>query len=232
MKRASRLLAVLAMALGWSACGCSRDEPCRPLIRHYLQSPQKLHTIHRVVFIQLDGGHRHPYMAGVMTEALFAAIQKQGVFRLDVLGEDQPQCQDLPLRCREGFTPDQLHAIRQALRCDAILLGEVTQFLPHPRMQLGLSLRLIDLKNGQLVWGVENIWDSTDRRLDERIEDYFEDRLRDGYDPAEERLVHTSPRTFGAFVACEVAATLVPRAPPPAPPLSDQRKTSLPAGRT
>ncbi len=226
--RASKLLAALALA--WAACGCSRDEPCRPVVRYYLQSPQKLCAIHRVVFIQLDGGHRNPYMAQVMTEALFAAIQKQGVFRMDVLAEDHPQCQDLPLRCREGFTPEQLYAMRQALRCDAILLGEITQFLPHPRMQVGLSLRLIDLKNGQLVWGVENIWDTTDRRLTRRIEDYFDHRLRNGYEPIEERLIHTSPRAFGAFVACEVAATLAPPAPPAAPEGQPHRTASA-AGR-
>jgi len=149
--RPSKPMLVLALlaAAGLLASCSQPPQPVRPEVRYYLESSQSLHAIHRVVFIQLDGGTRHPQIASVMTEALFAALQDRGIFQVDVMSEDHPQCQDLPLRSREGFTIEQLNAIRQALRCDAVLLGEVTQFLPHPRMQAGLSLRLIDLKNGR-----------------------------------------------------------------------------------
>ena len=228
MHRPSKPMLVLALlaAAGLLASCSQPPQPVRPEVRYYLESSQSLHAIHRVVFIQLDGGTRHPQIASVMTEALFAALQDRGIFQVDVMSEDHPQCQDLPLRSREGFTIEQLNAIRQALRCDAVLLGEVTQFLPHPRMQAGLSLRLIDLKNGQLVWGVENVWDSTDLRVEKRIEDFFEDRMRHGYEPVDECLAYSSPRTFGKFVAYEVSNTLPSRGLQPPPPTPAQRSAS------
>lgn len=228
MRRPNKLALALPLALAacWLASCAQPPQPPRPEVRYYLHSPQSLHAIHRVVFIQLDGGTRHPQIASVMTEALFAALQDRGIFQVDVMSENHPQCQDLPLGSREGFTIEQLHAIRQALRCDAVLLGEVTQFLPHPRMQAGLSLRLIDLKNGQLVWGLENVWDSTDLRVERRIEDFFEDRMRHGYEPIDERLAYSSPRTFGKFVAYEVANTLPSRGVQPPPPTPAERSAS------
>lgn len=226
-RRNSRILAALLLAAPAAMmASCRGGDACppRPVVGHYLASPQALQSVHRVVFIQLDGGTRYPQMAQVMTDSLFVALQGRGLFRLDVMPEDDPQCQDLPLRSREGFSIEQLNAIRQALRCDAVLLGQVTQFLPHPRMQVGLSLRLIDLKRGQLVWGVENVWDSTDRKIEKRMDEFFEERMRHGYEPIDERLVHASPRTFGKFVAWEVACTLPSAEPPPPPP-------GRPAGR-
>jgi hypothetical protein len=84
----------------------------------------------------------------------------------------------------------------------------MSDFRPHPRMQMGLSLRLLDLKRGQLAWAVDHVWDTTDKAVEKRIERYFNDQIRSGYEPMDSRLIMISPKAFEKFIAYEVAETL------------------------
>jgi hypothetical protein len=77
-------------------------------------------------------------------------------------------------------------------------------------MALGLRLKLIDLTDGQLLWGLEQIWDTADHSIEKRIEQYFKNELRSGVASLREELVVISSLRFGKFVAYEVAETLGP----------------------
>ena len=82
-------------------------------------------------------------------------------------------------------------------------------------MQIGLFLNLVDLREGRLIWGVDHIWDTTNRLTERSIERFFVKEMRSGYGPANWRLGLLSPRMFGKFVAHEAAGTLPLRIPPP-----------------
>ena len=75
-------------------------------------------------------------------------------------------------------------------------------------MAIGLRLKLIDMTDGQLLWGLEQIWDTADRSIAKRIKHYFKNELQPGVDSLQQELVVVSSLKFGKFVAYEVAQTL------------------------
>ncbi|MCK4626685.1 MAG: hypothetical protein KAV00_15330, partial [Phycisphaerae bacterium] len=174
----------------------------------YLSSPEHLGRINRVVFVQLTGRDSCPGIAEDMTVALSHAIGARRLFRMDVVTRDDPRCKTLSLDGWAGFTIKQLRDMRETFQCDAILLGAIRDFRPHPRMQMGLDLRLMDLRDGRLVWGIDHVWDTTDKAITRRVKRFFNSRMRDGYEPMNWQLAMISPKVFEKFVAFEVVETL------------------------
>jgi len=208
---------VLILALGFVLGGCAPPGPPEANINTYLRSRNDVTDLHRVVFIRLSQGDYPPDIAEGMTRELVNAIQQRRLFHIDKIGPGARECMDLPLNIREPFSMRQLARIRDALRCDAVMFGSVTHFQTHPRMQIGLYVRLLDLKNGNLVWSVDHIWDSTDKQTTERMEWFFSEEMRGGYDPVQWRLTMMSPKVFQKFVAYESANTLPDCSVPPDP---------------
>lgn len=197
------LIAVLAVA----GCHAPRDiEAAR--VNFYLSSPRDLLALNRVVFVEIGQDCGYPQVAGDTTEALCQAIQARKLFHLDLIDRTGPACRDIPMGLSETYTMQHLVAIREALKCDAVLFGAVTAFQPHPRMRIGLYLRLLDLRKGKLLWAVDHVWDGADKATEARIRDFFADRLGSGYDPVDWRLALMSPVMFERFAAYEVAGTL------------------------
>ena len=190
--------------------GCAKP----PRIGYYLSSPRSLWRIRRVVFVQLNAPDGYPRVAEETTDALFRALQDKQLFHLDVIDRTDPACQDLPLESREAYTIEQLSAMRKSLGCDAILFGTVTGFQAYPRRRLGLYMRLLDLKDGRLVWAVDHNWDTTDKATERRIRRHVSSEMRSGYNPVRWRMGLLSPKSFQKFVAHEVTETLPERPPP------------------
>ena len=203
MTRLGAIVAVLAACVG---CG-----PDRSPVNHFVEASGSFHGIHRVIMVGLRPDRGGSAIAGHTTEALFTAIQARKLFHLDVVDAADPACRDLPLDKREAFTMAELKKMREELRSDAVLFGAVTNFQTHPRMRMGLYLRLLDLAAGTLVWGIDHTWDSTDKATEKRMKDFFDSQMREGYTPADWRLARMSPRTFQKFVAYEIAETLPSR---------------------
>jgi hypothetical protein len=204
---------LIAMLCGGvlAAGGCRFEKPdVFAEINYHLASPQALSRLDRVVFVELDDASGHPGVARATTRALYKSIQARRLFHLDVVWREDPLCRDVPLDRREAFTLTDLTAIRKELRCDALLFGKITNFMPYPRMQMGLYLRLLDLKEGKLLWGVDHIWDMTDRKVERRAEKFFRDHMRDLYGPADAGVLLMSPAAFQRFVAFEISQTMAP----------------------
>lgn len=192
--------------------GCAAQEKVPPAdIGFDFSSPQDVLRIKRVVFVELACDGRYPQIAEGMTEALFRSIQERKIFHVDVVRMNDPVCRDLSLQKREPYTIKELHQMRQGLKCDALLFGTISAFRPYPRMQMALYLRLLDLDRGKLVWGVDHIWDTTNKNVEKRIRAFFAGQMRSGYNPVRERLVLMSPTAFQKFVAYEVVGTLPSR---------------------
>ncbi len=203
LNKLSRTALFCLAAAAWSGC---TQHPAD--IAHYLSSPQDLTRLRRVVFLELAGLDSAPRVAGDMTVALAQAIQARRLFHVDVVSRQDPLCQTLSLDGRAGFTMEQLRDMRRAFKCDGIIIGQVRSFRPHPSMQVGLYLRLMDLRNGRLVWAIDNVWDTREKDTEERIHNFFNKQMRSGYRPIDWRVAMVSPKIFGKFVAFEAAHTL------------------------
>jgi hypothetical protein len=179
-------------------------------VNHYRASDYELTEVSRVVFVELSENLGYPDIAERMTVSLQEELLQRGLFRLDILQDDHPELRDLDLEKRDPYSIAELAMIRRTLRCDAVLFGKMVQYRPYPGTQIGLYLRLVDLKDGKLLWAVDDIWDSTDRKTYRRIKDFYIDEMRETYDPAESEMGVMSTEGFQKFVAYEVADTICP----------------------
>jgi len=190
---------------------------------YYLNPDKDLCAVGRVAVVELGNDSSYPQISVDVTKAVFVALQKSQVFGLTVVHQDDPVWRSLQLGMNSGpptenstfgapstYTLDQLLAMRKTLRCDAVLVGTVTEYQPYPRMAIGLRAKLVDLRDGQLLWALEQVWDSADKAIEQRITDYVQSQVSSGLAPLRERLVVVSSLQFIKFVAYEVAGTLKP----------------------
>lgn len=205
MKRFSKPVVLMLLWAGLTLhAGCRQDG--RTL--QHISYPAVVLGLSRVAFVELAERNSYPGVAGDMTVALCHAVQARGLFGLKIIDRQDPICETVSLDGHDGFTLEQLRELRETFKCDGILLGSMSDFRPYPRMQLGLSLRLLDLKRGRLAWAVDHVWDTTDKAVEKRIKRYFNDQVRSGYEPMDWRIVMISPKAFEKFIAYEVAETL------------------------
>ena len=192
--------------------GCQLHTAYQPKADCYYLNPDKaLSTVGRVALVELSQDSPLPQISASLTEALFLALQKKQIFGLTMVYQDDPAWCSLQLDLDSTYSLEQLLAIRKTLKSDAIMLGTITQYKPYPHMAIGLRMRLLDLKDGQLLWALEQVWDSTDKITESRIKSYFESQMGCGSASLREQLVVVSPLKFIKFVAYEVGQTLQPQ---------------------
>ena len=218
----SRLTILLLLPVLLSGSGCQYYTVAAPMAEYYYLNPNKdLSTVGRTALVELENNSSYPQISADVTESLFQALQKKQLFGLAVVHRSDPAWRSLQLGLNSvsqsqstaaagssAYTLDQLVAIHKTLKCDAILLGTITQFSPYPHMAIGLRLKLKDLRDGQLLWAFEQIWDTADKTTELRIKSYFQYQIRSGFEPLREQLVAVSPIEFIKFVTYEVAETL------------------------
>ena len=210
----------LAAALAWAVLpGCGAEAPPARIACH-VGSRQDMLRLHRVALVTLACEQEYARIGEGMTQALFQAVQQRKLFHLRVVRPDDLHDAEAILPIGRPCTLEDLAAMREALNCNAVILGSINHFRPYPRMQVGLYLRLIDLRGGRLLWAVDHTWDTAEKTIESRMKEFFADHARSGYDPLHWRVGMLSPRAFGKFVAYEAAATLPSGEPPPA--ASDQ----------
>ncbi len=198
------ILLLLAVILS----GCRTHRAFSKAANHYYLNPNtKLTTIGRVAIVELDNDSSYPEISNDVTGSLFQALQKKQVFGLTLIHQHDPSWRNLQLQRDSTYTLEQLLAIRGALKCDGVLLGTVTEYRPYPHMAVGLRLKLLDLRDGQLLWALEQVWDSADKTTEKRIKSYFKSEKRSGFAPLHEKLAAVSPLEFIKFISFEVAGT-------------------------
>lgn len=200
---------VLPYLLVFLISGCQSDEVSEPAADYYYLNPTKrLTNIGRVAIVELENDSSYPEISTDITGSLFRALQKRQAFGLTIIRRNDPAWRSLQLDGDTTYSLDQISAIRETLKCDGVLLGTVTEFRPYPHMSVGLRLKLLDLRDGQLLWALEQVWDGADKALEKRTKSYFKDQKGSGFAPLHERLATVSPLEFIKFVSYEVAATL------------------------
>ena len=202
------LYSVALLPLAFLA-GCMLDETGYTSADYYYLNPYKnLSTIGSVALVEPNNNSVYPQMSAEVTESLFQAVQKKQLFAVRVVRQNDLAWRNLQITSDSTYTLQQLHAMRQTLYCNAVLVGTITSYQPYPYMSIGLRLKLVDLADGRLLWAIEQIWDTADKETEKRIGKYFRAQMRSGHAPVPEQLVAVSPIHFMKFVAYEVAETL------------------------
>jgi hypothetical protein len=204
-----RKLTFIVLAITAFLAGCDIYRTPEPMADYFYLNPQKnLVDIGKVVLVQLENKSNYPEIAPDATQTLFEELQKKQIFSLRVVSDADTQWRSLQLDLHSSYTIEQLVIARNALRCDAIIIGTITQYSPYPHQIIGLNLKMISLDDGQLVWAFEQIWDTSDKKLEYRIKKYLQNQSASKSDIPGERLIRMSTIKFLKFVAYEVASTL------------------------
>lgn len=204
MNKLKTLLLLLTVCL--SGCGINTTD--KMAASHYYLNPYKnLDSVGRTVLVELANDSDFPHISADVTEAIFHELQKKQLFGLTVVRQSDPEWQRLRLNTNK-YTLEQLSAIRKTLKCGAVLKGTVTGFKPFPHMAIGLRIELIDIADGQLLWAIEQIWDTSDKTTKQRIDKYYKHHLLPGSAILEEKLGTVSSLKFIKFVAYETSETL------------------------
>ena len=169
---------------------------------------KNLSTIKSVCLVELQNKTTYPQISGDTTESLYQSLQKKQRFTLSLLKQTDPAWKTLEVRPDSIYTLEQLLTARKLLGADALLIGTITSYSPYPRMAVGLQLKLVDLRTGQVVWAIEQIWDTADRSTQERLKKYFDKQLRSDFSPIGEQLATLSPINFVRFITYEVIETM------------------------
>ncbi|MBN1505453.1 MAG: hypothetical protein JW955_01335 [Sedimentisphaerales bacterium] len=193
-------------------CGCESSSRGTMDNAYYLTSYESLRELGRVTLVELDNVSVYHEISVDVTKALFMELQKKQVFSVTTVGREDPGWRALQQNLDSLQAMQTLLTIRENLRCNGLLLGTITEYRPYPRLTIALRMKLLDLTDGQVLWGVEQVWDSTDKNVRKRLEDYFHNELHSWLDfdpsPLPEQLLAVSSLEFAKFVAYEVARTL------------------------
>ncbi len=208
-----RIMKTLATAAALTLVLCSG---CRQII--YTESPRAGHyylnpranfpSVGRVVLLELDNLSARQDLSESLTQTLADELSKRHLFSVQKVMRSEPIWQTMNLDAVKSHSLEDLAAIRQTFGADAVLYGTIQRYVSFPHLQTGLTLKLIDLRSGQLLWAFEDVWDSTDKAVERRMQSFFKEQMRSGYEPMDWQILVTSPRAFERFVAWEVARTL------------------------
>lgn len=194
---------------------CLTSLSCVKLVRnipvergHYYLNPGiDFRTIGKVVIFELDNQSSQPDIAKGITETLTESLQKRHIFTLRRLHPNDADWKSLDLDNADSRSIEELAKMKESLNADAAIFGSVTQYYPYPHLLVGLHLKMVNLKNGKLIWAMEQVWDSSDKNLERRMKIYFDRQMRTGFQPLDWQLFVTSPRAFNKFVTTEIADT-------------------------
>jgi len=206
LKILASLWFILSLAI--ASTGCSRHGLSASSGQCHSRVSKNLSTIRTVCLVELHNNAIYPQISGDVTDTLYQTLQKKQLFSLSLLRQTDITWRNLEIQPDSAYTLEQLLAARKMLGVDAVLVGTVTSYTPYPHMAMGLQLKLIDLRDGQVVWAVEQIWDTADKATEERIKKYFEQQLRPGFSPLGEQLAVLSSINFIRFVTYDATEAL------------------------
>jgi hypothetical protein len=71
-----------------------------------------------------------------------------------------------------------------------------------------MRLKMTDLADGQTIWAAEQVWDSADKNIEQRVEKYIRANMRTDRTADREKLTFVSSKEFIKFVCYELAETM------------------------
>lgn len=197
------LIAILAIA------GCNVHQPLIQETGYYDLHPQAdFESINHMVIMEFDNRTNFTKLAEPLSRQVFSTVIKKHMFDTTFITWDQPLWKQIAGANLEHAERETQKAYAEMLNSDAIMTGEIIQYKPFPTLMIGLRVRIIDLRTGYTIWKLEQVWDSADIGVENRIKRYYSNTLKSGLEPMGWQYVRTSPSAYRQFVAYEIAQTL------------------------
>lgn len=191
------------------AAGCRVAEPvAMPSGHFYLNPSVRFSEVGKVALLELENRTFHLQQGQDLSQALADELGKKHLFSIRLIRRQEPAWSQNDLDGIGQYTHQQLAEIRETLKADAIVFGSVNRYSSYPHFLLALHLKMVDLRDASILWALEEVWDSSDKSTQQRIQQYFANQMKTGYEPLNWKILETSPRYFNKFVVYEVARTL------------------------
>lgn len=190
--------------------GCSvLESAVRPDGHFYLDKTADFASVGKVAVLELKNESiSAPELGKILTQTLADNLGKKHLFSIRTIYRTDPEWNGLNLDEVQMFSVPNMAEMHKQLKVDAILVGTITRYRSYPQLLTALRLKLLDLRDGRLLWAVEDVWDSTDKNTELRVKQFFDAQMRTGYQPMNWQFVINSPATFHKFVMYEVVSTL------------------------
>ena len=156
-----------------------------------------------------------PYQERLATKQMVEAalrreLVKRGAFEVVFLSDAQlgslvgrsqwKQGDKLP----EGF----FESLSESADCEAALFAAVSHYHPYPPQTIAWKMRLIDCRNQQTIWEIDELFDSGNVSVAAAADQHYSAYQSGGTRHLDERSVLNSPRRFGEYTAAAVLNTL------------------------
>jgi len=190
--------------------GCrviSKGAPASPKGYYYFNPSCDFSQIGQVVLVEPDNESSYVEVPADLTEAIFQELQKNQLFSLRIVEQTDTQWQNLDIAIDSAWSLDELFTMQRNFNSDAVIVGTITKYRPFPHLSIGLRLRMVNLSSGELIWGLEQVWDTSNSQTMKRIDHFFKNELRSDYGPLDSKMASVSSLSFFKFVAYEIAQT-------------------------
>jgi len=114
-------------------------------------------------------------------------------------------------RAEETLPAKLLQNLHEQLECDAVLFSRLTQYRPYPPLAVGFSFKLAEVEKAELVWVVDEIYDSSEPSVVNSARRYQLTREQLPSSLADSRSILNSPSGFGRYAVNSVFETLPAR---------------------
>src|SRR5581483_10743004 len=99
----------------------------------------------------------------------------------------------------EALPPDFLESLQRLYGADAVVFCQLTEFRGFEPLAVGWRLKLVDLRNGKILWADDEILDARNPAVAAQVRRFYGG---DGW------LALNSPQMFGRFSLAAILATL------------------------
>ncbi len=225
-KNSRRLLQISSLLLvAWLLQGCKAVQSLNPKgIYGPGYEPENVHhassalvpEIRRVAVLPVVAGRSdHNYVSGVQTlePILYAELTKSGAFEVVQPSEEQwiEWTGAAQWTAEQVLPKDFFENIANETGCDAVLFSKITEYHPYRPIRIGWSVKLVDAKNAEILWAMDEVFDAADPRVAASARRHFSGDEASTMIQADNRSVLYSPRRFGKYTAEALIGAMTPR---------------------
>ena len=151
--------------------------------------------------------------ASLLQPVLIAELAKRKLFEVIPVSPETLRgfAADNSWAAEGALPPDLFERLGQLTGCDAVLFASLTVYRPYPPLQTGWRVRLVDCREHQTWWAVDEVFDAGSESVAAAAERYAKTELSLPNPLLADTGVLHSPLRFGQYAANAVAQTLPAR---------------------
>lgn len=106
------------------------------------------------------------------------------------------------------FKKSLLERIQKETNADAVIMGEVTAFHAYRPIRLGIRLKMLDLKEGKVLWAVDELFDAGFKNISHFAQKYYASTQNTESPLTTWESILISPALFTGFMCHEIVRTI------------------------